>query len=199
MKHMSNGLPRAIGPEEIAYQGKMIEVVHQRMQEGAKERTYEWARRAPGVRLIILQGEGILLSREYRPALQGWDLRLPGGKVFDSLVEYNDFIASRKDILSAAAAAARKEALEEVGMEAGEVEHFTTSPCGAMMEWDLFYFIVKNPVPAHRMPEQGEHIEPVWISLAEAEAACLKGEIREGRSAAALLQYFYSRKTTGTG
>lgn len=63
-------------------------------------KTFEKARRAPGTRLIIPVGEdSILLTKEYRQEVDGYDFRLPGGKVFDSLEEYNSFLQSDEDII----------------------------------------------------------------------------------------------------
>ena len=79
-------------PEEIFAAGKLFELVHLPQPDG---RVFELARRAPGVRLIICdrQNKTILLTKEFRQELDGWDYRLPGGKVFDSLDEYEAFRA----------------------------------------------------------------------------------------------------------
>src|SRR3989344_3426866 len=84
--------------EKIVYQGKMIEIVQETVEVDGKEKVYvyEKGRRAPGVRLIIETPEGgFLISKEERPGV-GLDYRLPGGKVFDSLVEYNEFLSNKK-------------------------------------------------------------------------------------------------------
>ena len=81
--------------EKIVFQGKMIEVVHETIiAPNGKEITLERGRRAPGVRLIIKTPDGkFLISKEER-LKTGTDYRLPGGRVFDSLVEYNDFLST---------------------------------------------------------------------------------------------------------
>ncbi len=79
--------------EKIIFQGKMIEVVHEIVSIDNKEVIYEKGRRAPGTRLIIETPDGgFLISKEERPGT-GLDYRLPGGKVFDSLLEYNEFLS----------------------------------------------------------------------------------------------------------
>jgi len=59
------------------------------MGPDSKTWTLEFARRSPGTRLIIEKGDKIILSREFRHELGSYDYRLPGGKVYDSLDEYN--------------------------------------------------------------------------------------------------------------
>lgn len=58
------------------------------MKLGDKKTLFEKARRAPGVRLIIVKEDKILLTREYRDEIKSFDYRLPGGKVFDKLSDY---------------------------------------------------------------------------------------------------------------
>ncbi|MEI6117757.1 MAG: hypothetical protein WCP92_00380 [bacterium] len=50
----------------------------------------EIAKRSPGVRLIICDGDKILITNEFRKEVNTDDYRLPGGKVFDTLKEYNE-------------------------------------------------------------------------------------------------------------
>ena len=76
--------------EDIVFQWKIIEVVQQTVKIGDKELLREIAKRSPWVRLIICDGDKILLTKEFRRELDTRDYRLPGGKVFDTLKEYND-------------------------------------------------------------------------------------------------------------
>ena len=60
-------------------------------------RTFELARRAPGVRVIIPDHRAagkVLLTKEFRRELNGGTSRLPGGKVFDTLAEFETFRAT---------------------------------------------------------------------------------------------------------
>ncbi|MBI5466096.1 MAG: hypothetical protein HY974_02290 [Candidatus Kerfeldbacteria bacterium] len=83
----------------IVYQGKMFEVIR---WEGKPGVMFEAAVRAPGVRLIIeteKDGQkGLLMTKELRREAEGFDYRLPGGKVFDNLKEYNQFRSQDGDI-----------------------------------------------------------------------------------------------------
>lgn len=125
--------------ETIFSKGRLFELVHLEQPDG---RVFEVARRAPGVRLIIVSREAgrILLTREFRRELDDWDYRLPGGKVFDTLDDYEAHRNSGEDILEAAVRKAKGEGAEEAGVEIEEVELFKKSTLGATVEWDLYVF-----------------------------------------------------------
>src|SRR5689334_1808672 len=125
--------------ESIYASGKMFELVHLPQQDG---RVFEVARRAPGVRLIIadMQAKKLLFTKEFRRELGTHDYRLPGGKVFDTLTEFEEFRKSGKDILEPATAKAKAEAAEEAGMAVENVRLFKKSTLGATVEWDLYVF-----------------------------------------------------------
>jgi 8-oxo-dGTP pyrophosphatase MutT (NUDIX family) len=185
---MSN--PEPSGPEKITYQGKIIEVAEQSMKIGEKEIIFEFARRAPGTRLIIRTPDNkILLTKEFRPEIKAYDYRLPGGKVFDTLKKYNEFLKSGSAIIEKAKVAALKEAREEVGVDATDAELFGISKCGTTVEWDLYYFVVTKFSSREQELEAGEIIEAMPTDPEEARSMCLDGRIQEDRSALMLLRY----------
>src|SRR3989344_3979829 len=150
--------------EKIVYQGKIVELIQFPVSSNGKENIFEKARRSPGVRLIIETPDGqFILSREKRHELNlEEDLRLPGGKVFDSLEEYNIFLSNQKEdkeILIKAKEAAIKEAIEEAGIKPTEIEFLAISKCGATMEWDLYYFVVKKYEEVERNLKDTELME----------------------------------------
>ncbi len=179
-------------PEETVFTGRLFEVVHQKQPDG---RSFEIARRAPGVRLIVTDQEQkkILLTREFRQELQDWDYRLPGGKVFDSLEEFEAHRQSGDDILEAARTKAIAEAREEAGIIVEELEFIKKSTLGATVEWDLYIFEVTKWQPAEGQAlEAGEIIEADnWFAYEEVEKMILKGEMQEERIALALLQWIH--------
>lgn len=175
--------------ERITYQGKIIEVVETEVEQNGKTKVFEYARRSPGTRLIIPQGDKILITKEFRHEVQTYDYRLPGGKVFDTLAQYNDALAANSDILDAARTAAIKEAHEEAGIEVLEMDFLHTSICGATVQWDLFYFLVTGFKESGQHLEDGEDITIEFIDRDRVRAMCLDGSIGEERSAIALLRY----------
>jgi len=175
--------------ERITHKGKIIEVVQTEVEVGGRPKTFEFARRSPGTRLIILDGDKVLLTKEYRHEVGGYDYRLPGGKVYDTLDEYNSALQGGVDIADAAKAAAAKEAREEVGIEPKDISFYHKSVCGATVVWDLFYFVVKEFEKTGQDLEEGEDITIEAVSIDEAKAMCLDGRMGEERSALVLLRY----------
>ncbi|MBI2572255.1 NUDIX domain-containing protein [Candidatus Woesearchaeota archaeon] len=176
-------------PREV-YHGKILRVLHQKMQENQRQIEYEWAERSPGTRLIIIKDKMILLTKEYRTELKDFDVRLPGGKVFDTLDEYG--VAQEKGklfIIEHAHTAAKKEALEEAGIISHNISLFHHSKNGATVTWDLFYFIIDSFSTTTQKLESGEHIEPVWFTFEEAKKLCLEGKMKEDRSVGVLLRF----------
>lgn len=177
--------------EEIFAKGKLFELVHVKQDDG---RVFEIARRAPGVRLIIADKteQKVLLTREYRQELGEWDYRLPGGKVFDSLDDYEAHRQSGDDIVEAAKAQAINEAQQEAGVEIAELELYKKSVLGATVEWDLYVFGATSwQLSVHGQElEVGEKIEADnWVSFDEAKKMILNGQMQEERIALILLQW----------
>lgn len=179
------------GPEKIVYQGRIIEVVEQPVKVGGKALRFEFARRSPGTRLIIVDSKAkkVLLTKEYRHELSGYDYRLPGGKVFDSLEAYNQFLATGKDIIEPATERAVIEAREETGIIANNPKHFYTSINGTTVVWDLFYFVIDDwEQSTQELDGEGENIEVMWVSFTDAREHALN-HMAEDRSTAVLLRW----------
>ncbi len=186
--------------QNVVYQGRIIEVVEEQVDLGGNIRTFEFARRAPGSRTIVVSKTGrVLLSKEYRREANGYDYRLPGGKVFDKLVEYNNFLAQEPDemrMVEIAEEGARKELAEEVGITDAKLEFLYLSKCGATVEWDLYYFVayVADESLSDQRLEEGEDITAEWVLPGMAKSIALDGDkFNEDRSAAVLLRYFESK------
>ena len=184
--------------QEIFARGKMFELVHETQPDG---RIFEVARRAPGVRLIIANKENrqILLTKEFRRELGTHDFRLPGGKVFNTLEEYESHRNNDGDIIVAAKNQAKVEAAEEAGIDISALNLFRKSALGATVEWDLYVFEATNWRP-HKDGQQLKDDEPQDIvgvgfySYADVEDKILKGEMQEERISLVLLQWIHQQK-----
>lgn len=181
--------------EEILTKGKLFELVHLRQNDG---RVFEVARRAPGVRLIIhdeVAGK-VLLTKEFRHELGEWDYRLPGGKVFDSLDQFEAFRVSGEDITEAAKTQAIREAQEEAGVSIASLQFYKKSVLGATVEWDLYVFEASDwqlHVDGQEL-EIGEKIEADnWVTYEEARKMALGGSMAEERIALILLQWLETK------
>jgi 8-oxo-dGTP pyrophosphatase MutT (NUDIX family) len=189
IKPMSDGKPQPQPdlPESIAFSGKIGEVIHTTQKDG---RIFERYRRPPGTRLVIISPDKkILVTKEHRSEAAGVDLRLPGGKVCDSLSDYHALLSSNESILEAAKKAAAKEALEETGLIIENPELITRATAGATVEWDLYYFLVDTYTesPHGQELEAGEDIAVTWLTATELQLAITEGQMQEWRSVGVLL------------
>jgi len=172
----------------VVYEGKLIEVLQRRSPQ-MPTKTFEIARRGPGTRIIFTSGTQILLAREYRYELGGYDLRLPGGKVYDTLSEYRSALNRGVDLLAVAEEGACREAVEEVGLKPTKLDFIHKSICGATVEWDLYYFRCTEWVEgSSEEKDPDEHVTPAWYSFAEASKLVFSGAISEERSALQILR-----------
>lgn len=181
-------------PETAVFSGKIGEVIHTKQKDG---RVFERYRRPPGVRLIIVSPEQkILVTREHRGETAGIDLRLPGGKVCDSLDDYHALLGSGKDIVEAAKEAAIKEALEETGLIIDNPRLITKANAGATVEWDLYYFLADSYTqnPGGQELEDGEDIEVAWLTANDLRQAIENGQMQEWRSAGVLMAKVLSKR-----
>lgn len=173
------------------YQGRIFRIVEEKHRFTDTVKVFERAERAPGVRIIVPSDNKILITREFRNEQDGEDFRLPGGKVFDSLAEFETAMESGADIVPMAEKAARRELAEETGLSPLSLRFVHRSPCGATVDWDLNYFVVDEFTLTEdgQALEIGEEIVPTWTDRQEVEAMCLDGRIGEERSALVLLRY----------
>jgi 8-oxo-dGTP pyrophosphatase MutT (NUDIX family) len=177
----------------VVFAGKIGEVIHTVQPDG---RVFEKFCRPPGTRLIIVSPEKkILITKEFREETNSFDLRLPGGKVCDTLEEYNQLRKSSKDMLEAAKAGATKEALEEAGLVVKNPEFITKATAGATVEWDLYYFVIRDYEhhPDGQSLEEGEEISVTWMGIDEIKKAIKLGQMQEWRSVGVLLSLFLEK------
>lgn len=181
---------------DVIFSWSIISVIQKEVISLWKKKIFEYAERAPGVRMIIVdEAWNICITKEWRHELhngQWWyDFRLPGWKVVDTLDEF--LILQEKwpqGLLDAAIEAVRIESWEEVWIIPKAIEFLRISPCGATMRWDLYYFVI----PGFTVKESGQDLWwsediVVWrYSPDEVKHMCVSGEISEDRSVAVLLQ-----------
>jgi ADP-ribose pyrophosphatase len=185
---------RRKGDPTVLYEGQLFRLLKQTIEystrRGSGTFDTEIIERPPGVRVIVAREDAILLLREYRHEHGGWDVRLPGGKVFDSLHEYLEARKGQDAVLRGAFASARRELIEEAGVHATNPRLIYRSRAGATVNWDLLYFCVTEKVSlGTRDLDAGEVIHVEWTPRAEVRELCQRGEILEDRSAAVLQRY----------
>ena len=159
---------------------------------GYVEKKFEKFVRAPGTRIMAVRDGKIFFQKEARWEKNNvLDWRLPGGKVVDSFVEYKQYLGKEmlEEIILAAAA---KELGEEAGLQSEHFSVFCKKEDGATVEWDLYYVVAEDvsTLEAALEHNEGEDIhDTAWLSFAEIIEKCKTGEISEGRTVAALLEF----------
>ena len=179
--------------EKVVAKGRIFELVQLPQPDG---RVFEVARRAPGVRVIIFDEatRRVLLSREYRREIDGYDYRLPGGKVFDTLDEFEALRNSGEDMHQAAEAKAREEVAEEVGLHVRDLRLHTISTLGTTVEWDLYVFETTSWSEADGQNlGAGEDISAGWYGLDDVRTKIMNRDMQEERIALILLRWIDHR------
>lgn len=174
--------------EDVIFQWKIIEIVHQHIQIDDKEVIWEIAKRSPGVRLIICDGDKVLLTKEFRKELNGFDYRLPWGKVFDTLQDYNK---NKSDVEKYALLAVHRECEEETWLIPQDISLFHISKVWATIERDLYYYVITR-FTAHEKWQQlefGETISVEWKTREEVLGIIKQWGMQEDRSVGVLMRW----------
>jgi 8-oxo-dGTP pyrophosphatase MutT (NUDIX family) len=161
-----------------------------------KIKTFEYSVRPPGTRILAVdntQSEPkYLLTLEKR--ISGDDIRLPGGKVWDTFGEFAPFIDDNITEYNLAKEGACKELHEETGyrVEQNNLELIDTQYNGDNNIWTLYYFTVNitedNYDKQHL--EAGENIEPKLYTKSEILELIKQNKIHESRTRDVLRSYF---------
>lgn len=185
---------------KIVYKGDLFELTSTIVYSDKlnKIRIFEKAHRPPGVRMLFIKNNKILLSREFRSELKEWDFRLPGGKVFDDFENYNKHLQNEKMFEEKLRDAVVRESIEEVGLivDSAKMNFLHKSISGSSVKWDLYYYTIKDFSQSDNGQEleEGEKIDkPVWMTYDEVIEMCLSGQINEDRTVAVLLRFLLKK------
>ena len=165
---------------ETLYEGKLLrayrDLVAVRPDDGGPERTLELEHvEHPGAVCIVpfLDGERILLLRQFRYSAGGLLWELPAGKL---------------DGGEPAEECARRELVEEAGHFPGRLDHLTTLiPTPGFCDERITIFEASELEPRRAQPAEDELFTVVEIPLGEAVRMVERGEIQDAKSVVGLL------------
>ena len=157
------------------YRGRIIRVREDTvLLPNGKEGRREVVEHPGGVGILALDGDDVLLVRQYRYALGQELWELPAGKLEPGEEPFE---------------AAKRELAEECGLTADrfvDLQPFypTVGYCSEVIYTWLATGL--HPVPMHL--DEGEFLTPEKVPFAEALAMVLDGRIRDGKTVAGLLK-----------
>jgi len=130
--------------------------------------------RHPGASAIVAltAADEVLLVRQYRHAVGGYIYEVPAGKLDGEAPEV----------------CARRELIEEAGVEAGRLEplgSIVTTP--GFSDEVIHLFLATELRPAHQQLEPDEVLTVEKVPFATALAMCARGAIRDAKSMSALM------------
>jgi ADP-ribose pyrophosphatase YjhB (NUDIX family) len=185
------------GDERIRHRGDRVAVVERPVAGPDGVAREESARLPPGVRLVVVDADDVLLLPDgpRGPGDPRW--RLPGGSVVDSLPAYEALRGSDRSVRDAADEAAPRVLREAVGLDPVRSDHLFVLPAGPDVDAPLYCYLVEQHRAARRGPD--EPTDAAWVARDDVRAACLAGRVPEPRSALALLRWLADGDESDTG
>lgn len=157
------------------FRGRLLQVAIEshRLPDG-RSAEFEIVRHPGGAAVLPLLDDGrVVLLRQFRPAVGGWLVELPAGR-----------LEAGED----PAVCAARELVEEAGFRAGRLEKLgTTFPTVGFCDEQIHLYAAGALTAVPRRPEHDEFIEVLLLPLAEALAMATDGRIRDAKTQLALL------------
>lgn len=163
-----------LSSEEV-FPGRLLRVHRDRVRlPDGNESTREWIAHPGAVVMVALLDNGnLLFERQFRYPLRRIFLELPAGKI---------------DTAEHPLDTARRELREETGYKAINWRHWgTMHPCIGYSDERIEIFLAYGLSYVGHQRDDGEHLEVIELSLADALLAVRDGEITDAKTITALL------------
>lgn len=167
-------VPEEVLASRVVFEGRVVRVRldEVRLRSG-RVTTREVVEHRGAVGMVPLTADGqVLLVRQYRTALGGWTLEIPAGSLEPG---------------ETPEACVQRELAEEVGHEAGRVEHLVTFAPSPGFLTELLYLYLCTDLRPRVLPREEEEMEVVAVPLHEARRLVDRGEVRDAKTIIGLL------------
>ena len=163
----------------VAYSGPRFEIYHEAVRlPSGRDAEFDYLSENEAVVVLPFTPNGeVVVIDQWRQAVKRVNRALPAGSIED-----DDHDAK---------SAARRELAEETGYEAETVEHLTTvEPANGFADSVFHYFVAEDCEPtAEQNLDDNESIRVETTSFEDLVAAVREDDLRDGRSALAVLYY----------
>ncbi|MCA9784652.1 MAG: NUDIX hydrolase [Candidatus Cloacimonetes bacterium] len=170
----------------VLYSGRIVHLREERVRLSDGSEALREVVRHPGAVVLIpwdSQRERLILVRQYRHPAGRIFLELPAGKLDPGETPAN---------------CAARELSEETGFTAGRLEHVrSVYTCVGFSNEVLHFFLAEDLVPGEPSPDEGEWLQVVDLSLAQARTLLREGRIQDAKTMVGL-HWFLDRLDHGT-
>lgn len=169
---------------KVVFEGKKLKVLSGEFRLPSGKKVYrEIVDFGKSVVILPLDGDEVILVKQYRPAIGKWIYELPAGTLEEGEEPEE---------------CAKRELIEEIGYEAGELNllfRMYLSP-GYSNEYMYSYLATDLKYVGER-PEYGEEIEVIRLHLDKALELIGRGVLEDAKSIATILYYHTYKKESG--
>ena len=161
--------------EEWIYQGRKVKLKKLLLKIRGSKTFHEIVEFGESVAILPLKGDSVILERQFRGAIGGWILEIPAGKVEKG---------------EKAEDAAKRELIEEIGYEPGELRYlgtFILTP--GYSDEKIHIFVARNLRYVGQRLEKHEAIKTMEVPYDRFLDMIMSGEIRDAKTVLATLLY----------
>ncbi len=166
--------PEEVLASRVVFEGRVVRVrVDEVRLRSGRVTTREVVEHRGAVGMVALTQDGeVLLVRQYRTALGGWTVEIPAGSLEPG---------------EAPEACVQRELAEEVGYEAGHVQHLVSFAPSPGFLTEVLHLYLCTDLRPRPLPREEEEMEVLRVPLREARRMVDRGEIRDAKSLIGLL------------